>query len=207
LVELQTLLPQEKPLLLHSAAPDRNTYLQRPDLGRRLDELSRQRLQQRPSHYAYDLQIVIVDGLSSVAVDRHAVPLLTELLPSLANSSPSLTLAPICVVQQGRVAIGDEIAQALSARMVIVLIGERPGLSSPDSLGAYITWEPRPGLTTDAERNCISNIRTEGLSYRDAAARLSFYIREAMDKQTTGIALKDPNLSHEPSQLKSGESA
>jgi ethanolamine ammonia-lyase small subunit len=103
-----------------------------------------------------------------------------------------LRLAPVSVVEQGRVAVGDEIGAALRAEMVIVLIGERPGLSSPDSLGAYITWKPQPGTTTDAERNCISNIRAEGLSYAEAAARLLHYIREARSKGLTGVALKDP---------------
>jgi ethanolamine ammonia-lyase small subunit len=189
-------------LLLHSAANDRATYLQRPDLGRRLDELSRQRIREfaETHSHSFDLSFVIADGLSALAVERHALPLLAELLPTLA---PSLSLAPICVVEQGRVAIGDQIAHALSAALVIVLIGERPGLSSPDSLGAYITWKPQPGRTTDAKRNCISNIRTEGLSYAQAAARLLFFIHEARGKQATGVTLKDP--ASEPNQLPSGQ--
>jgi ethanolamine ammonia-lyase small subunit len=176
---------------LHSAAQDRQTYLQRPDLGRKLDEPSHQRLRQHqgPHQSPYDLSLVIVDGLSAFAIERHALPLLGELLPSLP---PDLHLAPLCLVEQGRVAIGDEIAHALAASLVVVLIGERPGLSSPDSLGAYITWQPRPGQTTDAERNCISNIRAEGLSYTQAAARLLFYIQQARSRQLTGVALKDP---------------
>jgi ethanolamine ammonia-lyase small subunit len=176
---------------LHSAAKDRQTYLQRPDLGRKLDEPSHQRLRehQDPHQRPCDLSLVIVDGLSALAVERHALPLLAELLASLP---PELHLAPLCLVEQGRVAIGDEIAHALAASLVIVLIGERPGLSSPDSLGAYITWQPRPGQTTDAERNCISNIRAEGLSYTQAAARLLFYIQQARSRQLTGTALKDP---------------
>jgi ethanolamine ammonia-lyase small subunit len=174
-------------LLLHSTASDRQTYLQRPDLGRKLNEPSRQRLQEHQG--PYDLSIVIVDGLSALAVERHTVPLLTELLPALPTE---LHLAPLCLVEQGRVAIGDEVAHTLNANLVVVLIGERPGLSSPDSLGAYITWQPRPGQTTDSERNCISNIRAEGLSYTQAAARLLFYIQQARSKQLTGVALKDP---------------
>jgi ethanolamine ammonia-lyase small subunit len=184
------------PILLHSAAQDRPAYLQRPDLGRKLDDASRQRLHELPRH-AWDLSIVIADGLSALATERNAVPLLAELLPALSQQSPGLKLAPIAIIEQGRVAIGDEVAHALSASLAIVLIGERPGLSSPDSLGAYITWRPRPGITTDAERNCISNIRSEGLSYPQAAARLLHYIREARGKQLTGIALKDPD-SHTP---------
>jgi ethanolamine ammonia-lyase small subunit len=143
--------------------------------------------------HAWDLSIVIADGLSALATERNAVPLLAELLPALSQQSPGLKLAPIAIIEQGRVAIGDEVAHALSASLAIVLIGERPGLSSPDSLGTYITWRPRPGITTDAERNCISNIRSEGLSYPQAAARLLHYIREARSKQLTGIALKDPD--------------
>lgn len=188
------------PILLHSAAKDRQTYLQRPDLGRKLDDASRQRLQElrRPTS---DLSIVIADGLSALAVERHAVPLLAELLPLLKQSG--LKLAPICVVEQGRVAIADEVAHALSVTLAIVLIGERPGLSSPDSLGAYMTWRPQPGITTDAQRNCISNIRAEGLSYPQAAARLFHYIREARTRQLTGVALKDPDPA--PEKILSGE--
>ena len=136
-------------------------------------------------------------ALSALAVERHAAPLLAELLSMVHRTIPELSLSPICVVEQGRVAIGDEVAQVLCASLVIVLIGERPGLSSPDSLGAYITWfsklrdKSRP--TTDADRNCISNIRLEGLSYAQAAARLLFYIREAHRLQLTGVVLKDPD--------------
>ena len=150
-----------EPILLHSAAPDRPTYLKRPDLGRKLNEASRKRLETLANEPC-ELAIVVADGLSALAVDRNANPLLAELLPLLKLTFPAMKLAPICVVEQGRVAIGDEIGNLLSASLVIVLIGERPGLSSPDSLGAYITWQPQPGRTTDAERNCISNIRAGG---------------------------------------------
>ena len=190
---------EPSPILLHSAAKDRQTYLQCPDLGRKLDDASRQRLQEHRQHTS-DLSIVIADGLSALAVERHAVPLLAELLPLLRQSGPELDLAPVCVVEQGRVAIADEVAHTLSATLAIVLIGERPGLSSPDSLGAYITWQPQPGITTDAERNCISNIRAEGLSYPQAAARLLHYIREARTRQLTGVALKDPDPALEKIQ-------
>jgi ethanolamine ammonia-lyase small subunit len=183
-------------LLLHSAAATRQIYLQRPDLGRQLDEPSRTRLREHVHPKPYDLSIVIVDGLSALAVERQVEPLLAELLPALAGPSP-LCLAPLCVVEQGRVAIGDEVAHALCASMVIVLIGERPGLSSPDSLGAYITWQPYPGRT-DAERNCISNIRAGGLSYEQAAARLFYFIHEARRRQLTGVGLKDAELQLEP---------
>jgi ethanolamine ammonia-lyase small subunit len=187
-------------LLLHSSAKDRATYLQRPDLGRQLDLASRKRLHESAAqeNEPFDLVIVIADGLSALAVERHAVALLAGLLPALAQSSSGLRVSQICVVEQGRVAIGDEIGQLLSASLVVVLIGERPGLSSPDSLGAYITWQPQPGHTTDAERNCISNIRTEGLSYADAAARLLYYIQQARSKRLTGVTLKDPDAAMLP---------
>lgn len=171
-------------LRLHSAAADRVTYLQRPDLGRRLDEPSRALLTGQHANHV-DLALVIADGLSALAVERHALPLLAELLPQ----TQGLRLAPLCVVEQGRVAIGDEIGAALGAEIAVVLIGERPGLSSPDSLGAYVTWKPAPGRS-DAERNCISNIRPEGLSYAQAAAQLRFILTEARRLRLSGVALK-----------------
>jgi len=176
-------------LHLHSAAPDRATYLQRPDLGRKLDEAAMKQLASLapPSEgSSCIISIIVADGLSALAVERHAAALIKELLPHLQGWQ----LAPLCVVEQARVAIGDEIGHALGAQISIVLIGERPGLSSPDSLGAYITWAPRPGRT-DAERNCISNIRTEGLSYAHAAAQLGYYLPEARRRQLTGVALKE----------------
>jgi ethanolamine ammonia-lyase small subunit len=171
-------------LRLHSLAEDRAIYLQRPDLGRTLDEESRTTLEHAKSG-SFELVVIVADGLSALAVERHAVPVLTALFPQLEGWK----LAPVCVVEQGRVAIGDEIGAALEAQLSVVLIGERPGLSAPDSMGAYITWEPRPGRT-DAERNCISNMRTEGLSYAQAAAQLSFYLREARRGRLTGVGLK-----------------
>jgi ethanolamine ammonia-lyase small subunit len=173
-------------LRLHSAAPDRVTYLQRPDLGRALDEPSRMLLDKTSQSGGSDLALVIADGLSALAIERHAIPLLAELLPRLQG----LRLAPICIVEQGRVAIGDEIGAALHAEIAVVLIGERPGLSSPDSLGAYITWKPGPGRT-DAERNCISNIRPEGLKIAQAAAQLGFILAAARRLRLTGVALKE----------------
>jgi ethanolamine ammonia-lyase small subunit len=201
--ELQHITPLNQggeTILLHSAAADRQTYLKRPDLGRNLSATSLDILRNHlASQRDYALCIVIADGLSALAVERHAVPLLAELLPHLESAS----LAPICIVEQARVAVGDQVAQALRAALAIVLIGERPGLTSPDSLGAYITWLGRPDSSprpiTDADRNCISNIRAEGLSYPQAAARLLYYIQEARSKQLTGVALKDPEL-----QLESG---
>jgi len=171
---------------LHSAATDRITYLQRPDLGRRLDEPSRKSLAEGARADEFELALIVADGLSALAVERNATPFIKELLPRLRGWK----LAPICVVEQGRVAIGDEIGAALGAQVAVVLIGERPGLSSPDSLGAYITWDPRPGRT-DAERNCISNIRPEGLSYAQAAAELAVILIEARRYRLTGVALND----------------
>ena len=182
------------PLILHSCAADRPSYLKRPDLGRKLDEPSLTLLA-RHSGQPHDLSIVLADGLSALAVERHAIPVVSSLLSALERVSPTPSLAPITIVEQARVAVGDTISQAQQSNLVIVLIGERPGLSSHDSLGAYITWRPQPGRTTDAERNCISNIRIEGLNYAEAAGRLLYYIQEATSKQTTGIALKDPQLT------------
>ncbi len=166
--------------LLTSAAPDRATYLQRPDLGRQLSRESREKLTKGD----YDAAIAIADGLSAPAVHHHAVPLLEALRPYLAD----WRLAPLSVVLQGRVAIGDEIGELLGAKLVVMLIGERPGLSSPDSLGVYLTWDPRPGRT-DAERNCISNIRAEGIGYEVAARQLSFLMQQSRLRRISGIHL------------------
>ena len=174
-------------LRLHAEAADRATYLQRPDLGRRLDAESRKALNTfaREHRQSWDLVLVVADGLSALAVERHAAAVIGELWTRTAG----WRVAPVCVVEQGRVAIGDEIGEALDAELSVVLIGERPGLSSADSLGAYITWHPRAGRT-DAERNCISNIRSEGLSYEDAAAQITYYLTAARQRQLTGVALK-----------------
>ncbi|HZR29982.1 MAG TPA: ethanolamine ammonia-lyase subunit EutC [Terriglobales bacterium] len=178
---------------LKSAAPDRTTYLRHPDLGRRLAPKSTAEL----GAAACDLVFVIVDGLSALAVNRHALALLDATLPLLDRNSWSI--APVCVVEQGRVAIGDSIGAALGARTSVVLIGERPGLSSPDSLGIYVTWSPRPGRT-DAERNCISNIRPEGLGYAAAANVLAFYLHESRYQKLTGVALKLEHSAILPSE-------
>jgi ethanolamine ammonia-lyase small subunit len=171
------------PLALESRAKDRATYLRRPDLGRRLSEESAALL----SPGEYDVVFVIADGLSALAVERHALRLLRAVLPFIAG----WRLSPVCVVEQGRVAIGDEIGEALQASMTVVLIGERPGLSSPDSMGVYLTWDPRRGRR-DSERNCISNIREEGLEYGAAAGRLQYYMQEASRRHMSGLGLKDP---------------
>ncbi|MDZ3824917.1 MULTISPECIES: ethanolamine ammonia-lyase subunit EutC [Pseudomonas] len=177
-------------LLLHSAATDRNSYLQRPDLGRKLSEDSAQRLRDHAQAHpgGVDLVIVVADGLSALAVHRHTLPFLTRLEEQM--SADGWSAAPVVLVEQGRVAVGDEIGQLLGAKMVVMLIGERPGLSSPDSLGLYFTYNPKVGLT-DAYRNCISNVRLEGLSYGMAAHRLLYLMREACRRQLSGVNLKD----------------
>ena len=171
-------------LLLCSAATDRASYLRHPNLGRTLSEESRALI--APGDY--DAAIVIADGLSAPAVHHHAVALMEELLPRLAEEE--WRLAPLTVVLEGRVAIGDEIGLRFGARQVVVLIGERPGLSSPDSLGVYLTWDPRPGRS-DAERNCISNVRAEGVSSAVAAHKLHFLMREARARKLSGVGLKE----------------
>ncbi len=173
-------------MTLRSQATDRATYLQRPDLGRMLDAASEAALAAVRQEDGCDLALVVADGLSALAVERHAAALLRALLPRIEG----WRVAPVCVVAQGRVAIGDAIGDALRAALSVVLIGERPGLSSPDSLGAYITWQPRPGRS-DAERNCISNIRAEGLGYEQAAGQLGFYLAEARQRRLTGVELKE----------------
>ncbi len=194
--ELQALqgFSADTPLLhLHSQAADRVTYLQRPDLGRKLDDASRQQVVALPAAAKAtpsDLAIVIVDGLSSLAVQQNAAPFLAELLPLLKSQQQLWSLAPLTVVEQGRVAIGDDIGELINARMVLLLIGERPGLSSPDSLGLYLTWSPRSGLN-DAARNCISNVRPAGLAYAEAARRVVYLMNEARRLQLSGVNLKD----------------
>jgi ethanolamine ammonia-lyase small subunit len=171
-------------LSLRSGADDRAAYLRNPGLGRTLSAESQQQLRPNPC----DVVIVVADGLSAIAVDRHVLPLLDALFKILPQKTWSL--GPICIVEQARVAIGDAVGELLQAKLSVVLIGERPGLSSPDSLGAYITWQPRLGRT-DAERNCLSNIRPEGLGYEAAAHKLAFYLRAAREQMQTGIGLKE----------------
>lgn len=177
-------------LLLHSAAAHRDSYLQRPDLGRKLSDESAQALRDyaQANPGGVDLVIVVADGLSALAVHRHTVPFLTRLQEQMAADGWSI--APVVLVEQGRVAVSDEIGERLGANMVVILIGERPGLSSPDSLGLYFTYQPKIGLT-DAYRNCISNVRLEGLSYGMAAHRLLYLMREACRRQLSGVNLKD----------------
>ncbi len=177
-------------ICLHSRAEDRMTYLQRPDLGRRLNEESRELLKAQHGQLAaeYDLAIVVADGLSSCAVAENLVPFLQALNEKLSDDE--WRIAPITLVTQGRVAVGDEVGELLNARCVMLLVGERPGLSSPDSLGLYLTWNPSVGLT-DASRNCISNIRPAGLSYSEAARRAFYLLSEAKRLKLSGVNLKD----------------
>lgn len=194
---LQAALAGQQTLALHSAAADRNIYLQRPDLGRRLDAVSRQALETlrtpenpQPAR-PYDLAFVVVDGLSALAIEQNAAPFLAILQRRIA--AENWTIAPTCIVRQGRVAVGDEVAALLGAKGVVVLIGERPGLSSPDSMGLYLTWMPQAGLT-DASRNCISNVRPAGLRYEDAACKLHYLLSQAHRRQLSGVALKDETV-------------
>ncbi|KMS56133.1 ethanolamine ammonia-lyase small subunit [Novosphingobium barchaimii LL02] len=181
------------PLILATGAGDRTTYLARPDLGRRLDHASRQLLEDTPAPPC-DVAVVIADGLSAPAVESHAPPLLRALQTRLANWN----WARVSIVRQGRVAVGDEIGALLSADLVLVLIGERPGLSSSDSLGAYLTWAPGPARC-DAERNCVSNIRPpHGLTPDQAADKLAWLMTQARRRRLTGTALKDEHTALPP---------
>lgn len=171
---------------LHSNAKDRNDYLQQPNFGRQLNAASAIQLQN--VNKPCDIALVVADGLSATAINNHAVPLLQLLIPLLQRSD--FSLAPIAVVQQGRVAIADEISVLLKAKFSIVLIGERPGLSSPDSMGAYLTYDPAVGLTDEC-RNCVSNIRPEGMDYKTAAEKIYYITTEAFRLQYSGVALKD----------------
>lgn len=172
---------------VRSRARNRQDYLQRPDWGRQLDEASKATLAEQAAGDC-DVAIVLADGLSATAANEHALPLLARLLPPLQNAG--FRLGPVVLAEQGRVALGDEIGQLLKARLALVLLGERPGLSAPHSLGAYLTFGPRPGLTDEA-RNCVSNIRPEGLPYPLAADKLFFLLSEALRRQLSGVSLKD----------------
>jgi ethanolamine ammonia-lyase small subunit len=173
-------------LRVASRAADRSTYLMRPDLGRRLDAKDAQALQQAAGG-GCDLALVVADGLSSIAVQRHAPAVLEQIV---RQAPPEWRLSPVVIATQARVALGDDIGEQLGAGMVAILIGERPGLSSPDSLGIYLTWQPRVGRS-DAERNCISNIRPQGLLYAQAAHKVVWLCQEARRLKLTGVALKD----------------
>lgn len=191
---------------VNSQAQNRAHYLQRPDLGRLLENKDQLTLQQwrRDNPAEFDVAFVIADGLSSAAVANHAAAMLSSMTSAL--QSTRLTIGPVVMVEQGRVAIGDPIGEALQARLLVMLIGERPGLSSPDSLGCYFTYQPQSGKN-DAHRNCISNIRHEGLSYEEATHKLLYLMLEADKRQLSGVNLKDESdngesaLSSSPTNL------
>jgi ethanolamine ammonia-lyase small subunit len=174
-----------------SQAGARSNYLRRPDLGRMLDQASR-RVLAGHGEGASELAIVIGDGLSPAAVNLHAVELVRHLGPRLTEAG--IGIGNVVIASGARVALGDEIGAALGARMVAMLIGERPGLSAPDSLGVYLTFAPRIGLT-DEKRNCVSNIHGAGLSYDEAASKIAWLVREGLKRQLTGVALKDESGS------------
>lgn len=184
-------------IALSSAAPDRASYLRRPDLGRRLAEGEAARLPAGTAGAStgIDIALVIADGLSSTAVEAQAVPFLTALLPGLRAAG--LATGPAVIVRQGRVAIGDEIGAAMGARLALVLIGERPGLSAADSLGLYLTFAPRAGRT-DAERNCLSNIRAGGLPPPAAAETALWLLRESLRRGLSGVDLKEGEVALAP---------
>jgi ethanolamine ammonia-lyase small subunit len=175
-------------LIVETPVADRGIYLRRPDLGRLLTVASRALLQSRAAE-GIDVALTLTNGLSSSAVERHALPLLREILSLYRNEG--IQVGPICLAANGRVALSDEIGAALRAEVAVIVVGERPGLSAADSLGLYLTYAPKSG-NTDAQRNCISNIRPpEGLGYRDAAAKLLYLTREAIRRQLSGVELKD----------------
>ena len=195
LAQQYSTLNPARPIKVQSQADDRMVYLQRPDLGRRVSDASRDMLLQQAedssvSEQAFDLAIVIGDGLSATAISENALIFIDALAKTLAQENSSLSLAPIVMAEQARVALGDDIGELLNARAVLVLIGERPGLSSPDSLGLYLTWAPRRGLT-DEKRNCISNVRKAGLSHTEAVRKLLYLFNEACRLQSSGVAIKD----------------
>ncbi|MDB5147002.1 MAG: Ethanolamine ammonia-lyase light chain [Mucilaginibacter sp.] len=171
---------------LHSMAGYREQYLQRPDLGRKLNEESIAELTDRTQ--PKDIAIIIADGLSATAINTNVAGLLKQLIPMLASAN--FKFADIVLVKQARVAIGDEIASGLKAKLSLVLIGERPGLSSADSIGAYLTYDPKPGLT-DELRNCVSNIRPNGLNYQQASKKIFYLVQEAFKRKLSGVGLKD----------------
>jgi ethanolamine ammonia-lyase small subunit len=173
-------------LAVSSAASDGQGFLMRPDLGRSLSLGAQDSL--KPHAGSYDVVFVVADGLSARAVQSHAAPVLARAVQALRDEG--WRIAPFVVARHGRVAIGDVIATALGAGCVAILIGERPGLSAPGSMGAYLTWKPH-ARTTDADRNCISNIRPEGIGYDDAALKVAYLLRAMRTRQVSGIQLKD----------------
>ncbi len=178
---------KEKVLIVHSAAKGRSEYLKRPDLGRILSEESSDRIKSLPKKAEYDISVVIADGLSATAIEKNVIPFCGILIPELKKQ---YSLAPIVIAQQGRVAIGDSVSELFHAKMVILLVGERPGLKSPDSMGIYMTYNPFYGITED-KRNCISNVREHGLSYPMASFKLLYLLEESFKRRISGVNLKD----------------
>jgi ethanolamine ammonia-lyase small subunit len=189
-------------LAVHSRAENRQDYLRRPDLGRTLDPESQHMLASR-SGGACRLAIVIGDGLSPTAVNAHAINVVRSLIPRLARDA--IEIGHAVVATGARVALGDEIGAIIGARMMVMLIGERPGLSAPDSLGAYLTFAPSPGVT-DSERNCVSNIHGAGLAPDEAAFRIAWLIREGLARGITGVALKDESGGAIPERIAANSS-
>jgi ethanolamine ammonia-lyase small subunit len=187
-------------LAVHSRAENRQDYLRRPDLGRTLDPESQHMLASRGAGVCR-LAIVIGDGLSPTAVNAHAIHVVRRLVSRLA--AETIEIGHAVVAAGARVALGDEIGAILGARMMVMLIGERPGLSASDSLGAYLTFGPRPGVT-DSQRNCVSNIHRAGLGYDEAAFRIAWLIREGLARQVTGVALKDESGGRTSQRIESG---
>ncbi|MGR8941017.1 MAG: ethanolamine ammonia-lyase subunit EutC [Gammaproteobacteria bacterium] len=178
-----------EPICLATPVADRAQYLQRPDLGRRLDEAGRQKLCVESLRQTVDVALILSNGLSAIAVQRHGLALLQAI--AAAYRRLSLRCGPVFLVPNARVALADEIGGLLNARLSVIVVGERPGLSAADSLGVYLTYAPEAGKT-DADRNCISNIRPpEGLSYEAAAAKLAYLSYEALQRRVSGVALKD----------------
>ncbi|MDC7240531.1 MAG: ethanolamine ammonia-lyase subunit EutC [Spirochaetales bacterium] len=181
--------------LLDSRAADRTVYLQRPDLGRRLSRESAAALKADGEGKEYDFSLTIGDGLSARALEGNLIPFLKALVPEL--TAAGLKSAPPVMVRQCRVACGDEVAALQSSKISVVLIGERPGLSSPDSLGVYLTWAPEPGETGDDKRNCISNIRGRGMTPEEGSRKLVWLLKESLTRKISGVALKDEQQSLE----------
>lgn len=186
-----------KSLRLETLAANRGDYLQNPDRGCRLAPQSVEKIQSHPSCKGADIALVVADGLSAIAIQRHAVAFLQAFMPLVEERG--YTCSPIGIVRQGRVAVADEVAAAMGSRMAAILIGERPGLSSPDSMGIYFTFNPHPGCQ-DAMRNCISNIHAHGLSYAQAAAGLIYLVTEADRLGLSGVELKDESSADSPIQ-------
>ena len=181
--ELAKALAPSPVLHLRTQAHSRLDYLTNPTLGRALEDASRAKL----TGGTYDAALVIADGLSATAIARHGAALARIVL----DMTPDIDWAPITAVTNGRVAVGDDVAEAMGAQMAVVLIGERPGLSAMDGIGIYLAYAPKPGITKDADRNCISNIRPEGLPLTEAAYRLQWLMRQSRQLRLSGVALKE----------------